>query len=312
MIALLVAGPDLPARSMGCAPMLGEFTPTSQRGAVIAIYGAIYTLAGILAPLVMGSMIQHAATPIEGYMTGFVINGVILIASGVLGLLLLWPNTELARLWHRRRSRKRLKWLVIGCIASAPQEIPTRSRSTELRRPRLGAGRRRFCRRGDPRSRIGAPAPTRWAKCRCSRSTAAHVAVGCDTAVAGGNHRPVRARPTINASRRCAGCFSTITNSPTTTRCTGFRIVSCRSRCIRPSWHYCVARPKRVRDRRQASRRIAPSCSATGRPSWISRWPDSLLPRRRRPASISRRSIRRSMPGAGALPRCPAGSRPTN
>ena len=30
--------------------MIGEFTPVSQRGAVIAIYGALYTLAGILAP----------------------------------------------------------------------------------------------------------------------------------------------------------------------------------------------------------------------------------------------------------------------
>ena len=57
--------------------MLGEFTPVSQRGAVIAIYGAIYTLAGIMAPLVMGSVIQHAATPMEGYMTGFTINAVI-------------------------------------------------------------------------------------------------------------------------------------------------------------------------------------------------------------------------------------------
>ena len=33
-----------------CPPMLGEFTPVSQRGAVIAIYGALYTLAGIVAP----------------------------------------------------------------------------------------------------------------------------------------------------------------------------------------------------------------------------------------------------------------------
>jgi hypothetical protein len=31
-------------------------------------------------------------------MTGYTINAVILIASGVLGLLLLWPNTERARL----------------------------------------------------------------------------------------------------------------------------------------------------------------------------------------------------------------------
>jgi hypothetical protein len=31
-------------------------------------------------------------------MTGFTINAVIMIGSGLLGLLLLWPNTERARL----------------------------------------------------------------------------------------------------------------------------------------------------------------------------------------------------------------------
>jgi hypothetical protein len=36
--------------------------------------------------------------PLDGYMTGFTINAVILVASGLLGLLLLWPNTERARL----------------------------------------------------------------------------------------------------------------------------------------------------------------------------------------------------------------------
>jgi MFS family permease len=78
--------------------MLGEFTPVSQRGAVIAIYGAIYTFAGILAPNVMGSVIQSAAVPLDGYMTGFIINAAFMVASGLLGLALLWPNTERARL----------------------------------------------------------------------------------------------------------------------------------------------------------------------------------------------------------------------
>src|SRR5262249_43890427 len=81
-----------------CPPMLGEFTPVSQRGAFIAIYGAIYNLAGIIAPSVMGHVIQSSATPIDGYMTGYTINAAIMIASGLLGLLLLWPNTERARL----------------------------------------------------------------------------------------------------------------------------------------------------------------------------------------------------------------------
>jgi MFS family permease len=99
MIALLVSGSGLCGSIyVVCAPMIGEFTPVSQRGAVIAIYGAIYTLAGILAPAVMGSVIQHAGTMLDGYMIGFTINAVIMVSSGLLGLLLLWPNTERARL----------------------------------------------------------------------------------------------------------------------------------------------------------------------------------------------------------------------
>jgi hypothetical protein len=36
--------------------------------------------------------------PLDGYLTGFTINAVILVTSGLLGLLLLWPDTERARL----------------------------------------------------------------------------------------------------------------------------------------------------------------------------------------------------------------------
>jgi len=98
-IAFLVVGSGLCGSIyVVCPPMLGEYAPVSQCGAVISIYSAIYTLAGILAPAVMGTVIQHAATPLEGYMTGFTINAAIMIVSGLLGLLLLWPNTERARL----------------------------------------------------------------------------------------------------------------------------------------------------------------------------------------------------------------------
>ena len=98
-VAFLVVGSGLCGSIyVVCPAMLGEFTPVSQRGAVISICGAIYTLAGILAPSVMGGVIQHAATPLEGYMTGFTVNAVIMIVSGLLGLLLLWPNTERTRL----------------------------------------------------------------------------------------------------------------------------------------------------------------------------------------------------------------------
>lgn len=98
-IALLVVGSGLcGAIYVVCPPMLGEFTPASQRGAVISIYSALYTLSGIIAPSVMGTVIQRAGTMLDGYMTGFTINAVVMIGSGAIGLLLLWPNTEKARL----------------------------------------------------------------------------------------------------------------------------------------------------------------------------------------------------------------------
>jgi len=98
-IAALVVGTGLSgAIYVVCPAMIGEFTPVSQRGAVLAIYSAIYTLAGIAAPFVMGSMIQRASSLLDGYLTGFAINAVVLITAGLLGLLLLWPNTERERL----------------------------------------------------------------------------------------------------------------------------------------------------------------------------------------------------------------------
>jgi MFS family permease len=101
-IAFLVIGSALCGSIyVVCPPMLGEFTPVSQRVAVLSIYGAIYTLAGILAPSVMGKVIQNAGALLDGYMTGYIINGTIMIASGLLGLALLWPNTERARLLAR-------------------------------------------------------------------------------------------------------------------------------------------------------------------------------------------------------------------
>ncbi|MFZ5737193.1 MAG: MFS transporter [Pseudomonadota bacterium] len=102
-IAALVIGSGLCGSIyVVCPPMIAEFAPVSQRGAAIAIYGALYTLAGIVAPWVMGSVLQHATSLLDGYLAGYAINGVVMIASGIAGLLLLWPNTERERLLDLR------------------------------------------------------------------------------------------------------------------------------------------------------------------------------------------------------------------
>ena len=85
-----------------CAPMLSEFTPDSQRAGVIATHGALYSLAGSIAPLVMGYFVQHAATPLEGYHQGFQISGIMLLVCGSIGMWLLAPAIDRARVLRLR------------------------------------------------------------------------------------------------------------------------------------------------------------------------------------------------------------------
>jgi MFS family permease len=82
--------------------MIAEFTPISQRGAVIAIFGAIYTLAGVVAPYANGSVIEGAATMLDGYQTGYLICAGMQMAGGVCGLLLMWPAADRARIINHR------------------------------------------------------------------------------------------------------------------------------------------------------------------------------------------------------------------
>ncbi len=102
-IALLMLGTGLTGPIyVVCAPMLSEFTPVSQRGAVIAIFGAIYTLSGILAPYINGSIIEGAASPLAGYHTGFMVCAAMQIAGGVAGLALMWPGADRVRVMRLR------------------------------------------------------------------------------------------------------------------------------------------------------------------------------------------------------------------
>lgn len=102
-IALLVVGTGLTGPIyVVCAPMISEFTPVSQRGAVIAIFGAIYTLAGIIAPYVSGSLIEGAATMLDGYQKGYMVTAGMQICGGIAGLLLMWPAADRERIRRHR------------------------------------------------------------------------------------------------------------------------------------------------------------------------------------------------------------------
>jgi MFS transporter, ACS family, D-galactonate transporter len=77
--------------------VIGEITPLAQRGALLAISTAIGTSAGLLAPYVMGSVIENAPTPLDGFNTGFGICGWIMLVGGVIGAVLIHPEREASR-----------------------------------------------------------------------------------------------------------------------------------------------------------------------------------------------------------------------
>jgi hypothetical protein len=97
-IALTTIGVALPSviYVIGNA-VVSEIAPVAQRGAMLAIGTAVSTSAGLLAPYIMGSVVETAATPLDGFNTGFMICGVIMLIGGVIGMALMRPEREAMR-----------------------------------------------------------------------------------------------------------------------------------------------------------------------------------------------------------------------
>jgi MFS family permease len=98
-IAMTTIGTALPSFIYLVVPaVVGEITPSAQRGALLAIGNAIGTTAGLLAPYVMGSMVENTVTPLDGFNTGFLICGAIMLVSGTVGMAVIRPDRH-ARCW---------------------------------------------------------------------------------------------------------------------------------------------------------------------------------------------------------------------
>lgn len=92
-IALIIAGTTLPSVVYVLSPaILSEITPASQRGAVLAVNSAVGTSAGIIAPYLMGSVIEGANSAAQGYSNGFTICGLVTLVGGLIGLIFLRPE----------------------------------------------------------------------------------------------------------------------------------------------------------------------------------------------------------------------------
>jgi MFS family permease len=77
--------------------LIGEISPSVQRGAALSVANSIHTLAGLIAPLAMGLVVDVNLNASEGFRTGYLYAGALVISLGVLAAVLIDPAADLRR-----------------------------------------------------------------------------------------------------------------------------------------------------------------------------------------------------------------------
>ena len=93
-LAMLIGGISLPVVVLSLIPpIISEYVPASQRGAMLAIGQAIVTFAGVLAPAITGHIVDQGP---KGFEQGFALCGAIITASALIGTLVVGPRVRSA------------------------------------------------------------------------------------------------------------------------------------------------------------------------------------------------------------------------
>ncbi|BDC45057.1 MFS transporter [Paraburkholderia terrae] len=77
--------------------LIGEISPTSQRGAMLGITNSVHTLAGLIAPVAMGVIVDVGIDPAEGFRTGYMSAGLLVVTLGLIAACLIDPTSDLGR-----------------------------------------------------------------------------------------------------------------------------------------------------------------------------------------------------------------------
>lgn len=76
---------------------IGDVVHPRKRGTVLGCIVAFYSMAGIIAPLLLGYLVGNAADKISGYQQGFMITGVLMAVGGAAATLLVRPDLDVAK-----------------------------------------------------------------------------------------------------------------------------------------------------------------------------------------------------------------------
>ncbi|MGW7413931.1 MFS transporter [Streptomyces sp. NPDC054863] len=77
---------------------IARIAPSSQRGVVLGALVAVFALGGIVSPLVLGRIVDGAATATAGYANGWLVTAALLLVTGVLAALFMRPERDARRL----------------------------------------------------------------------------------------------------------------------------------------------------------------------------------------------------------------------
>ncbi|QSE93750.1 MFS transporter [Rhodococcus pseudokoreensis] len=101
--ALVALGMGAPSAVFAIsATIQGEITPMRQRGTVLGLTVGVATLSGVIAPSVMGVLVQADLGSLAGYQNGFKVLGAICMLAAILGFALINPARDAARLLGSR------------------------------------------------------------------------------------------------------------------------------------------------------------------------------------------------------------------
>ncbi|MFH8616326.1 MFS transporter [Streptomyces sp. NPDC017979] len=96
-MSLIIAGAALSGAAQGVVwAALSDVIPPKQRGTVIGFVVAFYSMGGVIGPLLLGRLLDGAATPSAGYAQGFTLLGVVMIVGSLVAARLIDPERNAA------------------------------------------------------------------------------------------------------------------------------------------------------------------------------------------------------------------------
>lgn len=77
--------------------LIGEITPAGQRGAILGISNALFSTAGLVAPWVIGRVVDAGASVSQGFRHAFMYSGMLIVICALLATVLIHPKRDIAR-----------------------------------------------------------------------------------------------------------------------------------------------------------------------------------------------------------------------